>query len=345
MFNSARFKLTFWYVVIILLVNATISGLFFIRTRAVLEQEYLRIERRMQRQESGLPVGPGPMPQVRLDLLADDLELAQRLILMQLVIINVIILVIVATAAYILAGKTLAPLQRSHEAQQQFITDAAHELKTPLTAMKTSLEVALMDQGLNRDSIMVLKENLEEVNSLQQLTERLLQIAKNGHQPTPHRAVLINSVVQKAVKTIRPLAGEKQIKIVSKLTPTNPSIWGDEASLKELIAILLDNAVRYSPEQTQISVTTTASDDKVVLMVSDQGIGIPRQQLPRIFQRFYRVNQDRTNDDIHGYGLGLSIAKKIIIEHQATLAIKSKPGEGSTFTISFPRLSDQAALG
>ncbi|MBI4137508.1 hypothetical protein HY469_05605, partial [Candidatus Roizmanbacteria bacterium] len=178
MFHSARIRLTLWYTLIILFITVTISALFYIRTVVVFERNIERIEERLQQD----------FPK-RMLIIHENVHLPSRFIprdssdfkhdiIMQLVGVNSIIVAIVAGASYILSGLTLGPIQRAHEEQKRFVSDAAHELKTPVTALKTSLEVNLMDKKLDRHAKSILKENLEDVSGLEKLTESLLKLAR-----------------------------------------------------------------------------------------------------------------------------------------------------------------------
>jgi signal transduction histidine kinase len=145
---------------------------------------------------------------------------------------------------------------------------------------------------------------------------------------------LINDIVDVVIEKVKPIAVKKQIKIIAKTG--KEIISGDRKSIEELLVILLDNAIKYSPEKTEIDILTKVKDAKVIIEVKDQGIGIDEKDLPFIFDRFYRTDKSRTKQNVVGYGLGLSIAKRIVALHNGTIDVKSKVGKGSVFTIKFP---------
>lgn len=146
---------------------------------------------------------------------------------------------------------------------------------------------------------------------------------------------MLSEVIDHAVKKVLPLAKKKHIEIQSQ-QPEQYSLKGDKQSLKQLFVILLDNAIKYSSSKTTVTITTKKSDHSVSIDIADQGIGIEKKDISRIFDRFYRIDNSRTRQEVSGYGLGLSIAKKIVDEHKGTLSVKSEKGKGTTFTIQLP---------
>lgn len=288
MFNSARLKLTAWYLLVIMLVSVTFSMMIFQMQVA----EWSRFERRFH--------------------FVFAQEAAERLTVF-LVVINGGILVVSGSLGYFLAGKTLKPIKEMVEEQNRFIADASHELRTPLTALKSALEVNLRDKKL-------LKDCLEQVNKLQSLTESLLQLSNNSLKL---EKVNFSEIVKTAIAEIEPKA--KQKGIVVKKAFEEAFVLGDKYALTDLVVILLDNAIKYSPKKTVVTVGLQEN----ILTVSDQGIGIAEKDLPHIFNRFYRADPARTG----GYGLGLSIAKKIVEAHQGTIEIASEVNKGTTVTV------------
>jgi signal transduction histidine kinase len=279
-------------------------------------------------QNDDLPLSAPPDPQV--------ISEARNRITEGLIGINLIILVFSALAGYFLAGRTLRPIKNMVDEQNRFITDASHEINTPLTSLKTSIEVNLRDKDFNLDKAkQVLLSNLEEVNSLQVLSSELIEITQyqkvNGNFNLAK--VDVADVLKSAVLKIKPQADKKKITIISKTTKA--FVNADARSLTELFTILLDNAVKYSPEKTNIQVESKSTDSKIKIIVKDNGIGIDKKDLPFIFERFYRADASRTKQQITGYGLGLSIAKRIVDLHGGTISAESIKEKGTTFTMVF----------
>lgn len=335
-FDSARAKLTLWYLLLILLISSTLSALVYGRVSSILSREYDRLETQFQQQ---LPELAGPIRQrviiARRESIA-DLVAIKRAIFLQLVMVNAGIVVVFSIGGYILSGITLRPIAEVHAKQRRFIGDAAHELKTPITALKTTLEVHLLDPKLSNQTKKMVKENLEDVGNLEKLTESLLKLANVTDQKLPLVPVPIGQIIDSAVKFLQATAKKKKITFaVTKNEAT--MVKGDQGALLDLLIILLDNAVKYSPAKSTITITQSTKGRMVLLTVSDQGIGIKKQDLPFIFDRFYRADHARTASKVKGYGLGLAVAAKIIDQHHGTIAVKSTENVGTTFSIFLPR--------
>jgi signal transduction histidine kinase len=332
MFKKARLKLTAWYLVIIM----TISLFFSFVIYNVLSNE---VERFAKIQKNQIEYrfhyfnnSPPPPFLTDPDLI---IEVKQRIFL-RLAEINLLILVIAGTLGYFLAGKTLDPIAKMMEEQNRFISDASHELRTPLTALKTSLEVNLRDQNLTVSSAKnIIRHNIEQVNKLQMLTDNLLELAqhKNSNNKKYFQIVSIKKIIDEVVKKMIPLAQKKQITIKKKLLEAH--IKGNPESLNNLFTILLDNAIKYSPDKSQVVISAQKNEKSVTLFFEDNGFGISQKDLPHIFDRFYRADQARSKDQTEGYGLGLAIAKKIVEDHQGLIKVKSKLNQGTTFQIVF----------
>jgi signal transduction histidine kinase len=222
--------------------------------------------------------------------------------------------------------------------QNRFITDASHELNTPLTALKTSLEVNLRNKQLNLEEAKeVLQSNLEDVNSLQSLSEELMGVVmyqkQNGNFKMEKIALPV--VIKSAVEKVKSLAEKK--KIIIKVDIAKAFVIGDEKSLRELFVILLDNAIKYSANKTLISLTAKKEDSLIEVTVEDTGAGIKKEDLPHIFDRFYRADRSRTKQRVGGYGLGLSIAKRIVTLHNGSIRVESEIGKGSAFIVTLPK--------
>jgi len=334
MFNQARLKLTLWYTLILLAISGSLSILFYIRTAGAVDRQFAVIEQRLQRERAGLGL---TLPQLAaLKILPTEIAEAKQKIINQLLWVNGTVLLVFVGAGYFLSGKTLRPIQAVMDEQKRFIGDAAHELKTPLTALKTSLEVNLMDQKLPDPARQVLEENLEDVNRLQSLTENLLQLARQENNTVIFATVPINNVVDSAFQQLHTLAEQKMIRLVWNNVPEDWTIQAHRDSLVQLLIILLDNAIKYSPTNTAVTVSTQRARGNLILRIQDQGIGIAKHHLPYIFDRFYRVDDARSKEGRGGYGLGLSVAQKIVNQHHGSISVESELGRGTTFTVMLP---------
>ncbi|MBU4210487.1 HAMP domain-containing histidine kinase [Patescibacteria group bacterium] len=327
MFKSARIKLTIYYLVIIMIISGVFSLFIYTRVNFQLKRSLTNIERRFNTERV-----PPPLH----SLLDQDLKNAQKSLLFLLIYTNGVILFFSATAGYFLAGKTLKPIEKAMKKQKTFIADASHELRTPLTALKTSMEVDLRTKKLSKQTKEILKSNLSDVNNLNSLTNNLLRLAKQDDNSNnlKLKTTKIADVVNKALKSIDPLAKQKKIKVRISPEPKNQTVRGDSDLLTELLIILLDNAIKYTPKKGSVLVATQTTKKYLILKIKDTGIGISKQHIPHIFDRFYRVDVSRSKQ--MGFGLGLSLAKKIITQHQGSISVKSEIRHGSTFTLRLP---------
>jgi signal transduction histidine kinase len=268
-----------------------------------------------------------------------DYDAGAHRILLRLVGFNIIVLVAAGGASYWLAKRTLQPIEEAHEQQKRFTADVSHELRTPLTALRMESEVALLNEKAGKQELRAtLGSNLEEISKLEALINNLLRLARleadELHQG--FSALETGKVVGEAIKQIKPLAAARTITV--KHTGKGASVQGDHDSLIQLLVILLDNAVKYSKPGGEIHIVSAVSDDTVQLSVEDKGIGIERQALERVFDRFYRADSSRQKATQAGYGLGLSIAKMITDVHGGTIILSSEAGKGTTATVSLPIL-------
>jgi heavy metal sensor kinase len=232
----------------------------------------------------------------------------------------------------------LERLQRVFESQRRFVGDAAHELKTPLTAMKGNLEVALQRDRSSEEYRDVLSTSLGQVEHLARLVKSLLTLTQfaGEHPPIELKPILMEPLVKELVSELSILAEEKGCLITAHLQEV-PHVLGDVGQLKQLVINLLDNAIRHTPKSGSVTVTMQSSADKVLLTVKDTGSGIATEHLPHIFERFYRADRARDRES-GGTGLGLAIAQEIALAHNGTINVQSEIGKGSVFTVSLPTL-------
>ncbi len=232
----------------------------------------------------------------------------------------------------------LERLQGVFESQTRFIGDAAHELKTPLTAMKGNLEVGLQRDRSTEEYRDVLSTTLGQVEHLTRLVKSLLTLTQfsGEHPPIDRKPVLLEPLVKELVSELSILAEEKGCLFTARIQEV-PKILGDAGQLKQLVINLLDNAIRHTSQGESVTVTLQSSENTVLLTVEDTGSGIGTEHLPHIFTRFYRADRARDRES-GGTGLGLAIAKEIVLAHHGTINVRSEVGKGSAFTVSLPTL-------
>lgn len=335
MFHSARIKLTAWYLLIIMLISMAFSLAIYRVLSNELEQ-FARIQRiRIERERRYL----GGVDLKKTSIIPDPelIEDVKDHLKIILLIINGTILVISGGIGYFLAGRTLKPIKDMVDEQNRFIADASHEFRTPLTALKSNIEVTLMDKKFTlSEAKRVLEDSLGDINKLQSLSDALLRLAQYQQQNGNHtvQTVSVTHIVDEAVKSVAQLSKQKNITITKHVE--EQKVEGDDRSLTEVLVILLDNAIKYSAKDTEVAISAKKVDSHVALCIADQGPGIDEKDLPHIFDRFYRADKSRSKNDISGYGLGLSIAKKIITSHQGTIKVKSENKKGTTFIVTLP---------
>ncbi len=331
MFLKARLKLTAWYLLIIMLVSLIFSAIIY---RGLIN-EVERFER-MQRTrfERRLEIR-GPFKPLPVN--AELIEEVKKRILIRLFLINSGILILAGTLGYFLAGQTLQPIKQMVEEQNRFISDASHELRTPLTALKSAFEVFLRDKRVNVSQARnLIKESLTDINKLQALTDSLLKLAQY-QKPQNHlklTKVNLNQVINQAIRKVKPLTIRKAIKIKATLQPV--TVMGNNFSLLDLLVILLDNAIKYSFKNSQITINLTTTNKHALVSITNVGPGIAPKDLPYIFNRFYQADTARSKQNGNGYGLGLAIAKEIVDLHRGSIEVKSTPGEQTTFVVKLP---------
>ncbi len=332
MFRQARIKLTAWYLAIIMAISLSFSGvIYFGINRELTRIETFQRARQEERQELGPILEQLRVERQRLGLpgfstpsnfnVPDPaiISEARRSLIATLGVVNLAILGMAGLAGYFLAGRTLRPIKEMVDEQKEFISNASHELRTPLTSLKTETEVALSGKMTLAEATALLKSNLEEVNKMQALSNYLLKLNRyeEGREismtKVDLREVVLNAIGKRKVKTNL----KKSI------------VVGNKDALTELVTILLDNAFKYSPKGSEVSVKVKDG----TIEVHDNGIGISKEDLPHIFDRFFRADSSRSKIKADGYGLGLSIAKSIAELHHGTIGVESKVGKGTTFKV------------
>lgn len=257
-------------------------------------------------------------------------------ILARLVLINLIVLLGGAAVSYILARRTLEPIEVAMESQRRFASDASHELRTPLATIQTENEIALRSKNLSlARSKELLASNLEEVQRLQALSDGLLRLARQDETQLELGPVLVSDCVSEATHALQKAADGKSIKIESKVG--NTVALANDNALSQILSILIDNAIKYSPPKTTVRITSNIKNNEVKITVADEGPGIIAADIPHIFERFYRADQSRTKQTVTGHGLGLALARQLIEQLDGQITVQSKPTKGTKFTIHLSR--------
>ena len=230
--------------------------------------------------------------------------------------------------------------EKEERERRLFVSNVSHELRTPLTSVKSYLEA--LDEGALSEPVApdFIKVSLDETNRMMRMVTDLLHLSRIDNATSHLDVELINftafiTFILNRFDKMRGLDEEKKYELVRDYPITSVWIEIDTDKMTQVIDNILNNAIKYSPDGGKITVTMKTTDDQMILSISDQGLGIPKQDLPRIFDRFYRVDRARSRAQ-GGTGLGLSIAKEIIKQHKGFIWAKSEYGKGSTFTIVLP---------
>ncbi len=333
MFRSATFKLTMWYLAIVMIISLCFSMVLYNVATNELDRGLRNETKRLYDKYPSIIEGT---PTLRP---GEDYDDGAHRIFLRLALFNLIVLVGAGFSGYWLARRTLRPIEQAHEQQKRFTADVSHELRTPLTALRMESEVALMNKKTGANDLRkTIGSNLEEVTKLEALVNNLLRLAhletdelRSNFTPVDGQAV-----VKTALKRVGQVASSRHISMKSKMEDL--PLEGDKNSLVQLVVILLDNAIKYSPDNSVVEVETRIADKKAVISVKDRGRGIDPIALEHVFDRFYRADKSRAKggDMPEGYGLGLSIAKMIADLHDGSIRLESRAKEGTTATVTLP---------
>lgn len=252
-----------------------------------------------------------------------------------LAIIGVLALIIATVVGHILSGRAMVPLKTAYEKQRQFAADASHELRTPLAVVMASAELLQNDKSITSPFLkQVIDDVRDEVKKMTKLVSDLLVVARSDNKALklkPQKFDLAGLIEQTA-RLMQPLAEQKKITITADgLSKTD--VQADEQKIRQLVLILVDNAVKYTPEGGTVTVRLlSAEKGRVRFSVADTGIGIAPENQEKIFDRFFRVDKARSRE-MGGNGLGLAIAREIVKLHKGRIAVDSELGKGTTFTV------------
>ncbi len=227
-------------------------------------------------------------------------------------------------------------LHNSFAQTRQFSSDASHELRTPLTIIRGEIELALRNEKTPEEYRTILSSTLEEILRLKSIIDNLLTLGKAdyGVYDMKLEEVHLDSLIKDLYDDSEMLAETKHIKV--ELKKTEPvTIVGDKGRLRQLFLNIVDNAIKYTPDGGHVAISVERHNGSALVEVEDSGIGIPKQDLDKIFDRFYRVDKARSRE-MGGTGLGLSIAKWIVELHRGTISVESEMNKGSKFTVRLP---------
>ena len=269
--------------------------------------------------------------------IADKLELEDRYadLIWAFLGAAVVAVFLVAVGGGMLARKSTAPIEMTMANMRRFMADAAHELKTPIAILRTNADVALQ-QSRDEDGYRAALRSVEdESRRLGGLVDHLLVLARAdaGERKPQKSPLFLDDIAADCMSAGRVMADRKGVELAVDKFEETP-IDGDPALIRELLMILLDNAIKYTRPGGSVTMNIAMKDSRAMIRIQDSGVGILSKDLPNVFQRFYRGESGR--DEQNGAGLGLSIAKWIAEEHGAEISLASAPDEGTTVVVMFP---------
>lgn len=332
MFESATLKLTAWYLLILVIISLIFSVIIFEISTTEIQSRLQHFQVRLEGRETIVTV-PGSD-----SLRQAQTRMAQTNIFIGLLYMNLVVVGLGGVGSYFLARRSLGPIEAAHEAQSRFTSDASHELRTPLAVMKSEIQVALRDPKVTKAELQALLEsNLEEVDSLTQLSETLLNLSRLDFENIPTNQPV---ALEETLNEVRKALGAGNARLVFKLPKQPVKIEANQTMVKDLLKIVLDNALKYSSPDSVVTVEIADNGRNACITTTNTGPGIASKDIEHIFDRFYRADRSRNHQSqTKGYGLGLSLAKKITDLHDGSIVAKSKPGKMTTFCITLPKVS------
>ncbi|WP_062200227.1 sensor histidine kinase [Massilibacterium senegalense] len=242
-----------------------------------------------------------------------------------------------------MSKKAMVPIATSFQRQREFVADASHELRTPLAILHSSLEVLEAEEELSLFSKQIVDDMKDETKRMTALVGDLLTLARADSDAIQleKQTFSLPPVVDAMTRSFQRLADKKEISFLVT-RPDDVVVYADEKRIQQLFYILLDNAMKYTPTKGTVYVQVNVQNDKLIIEITDSGIGISKQEISRIFDRFYRVDKARSRK-LGGSGLGLSIAQWIVDAHHGTITVQSVEQQGTTFHLTLPIVTKEGA--
>lgn len=237
----------------------------------------------------------------------------------------------------VMFNEMLDSIQRSVEAQKRFTSDVSHEIRSPLTSLRGSIEVMLRKRRTPEEYEELLRNNLSDIVRLSRIAESLLFLARADNDTVELRRnrIDVNEILRNVVESL----GYDGLSLIEQFHD-DIEVDGDEDLLEQAFSNIISNAVKYTPRGGTVTIMTEREEDSINITIRDTGVGIPADEIPHIFERFYRVDKERSRKS-GGTGLGLAIAHWIINAHKGKIMVKSEVGNGSDFIVIFPATARQ----
>lgn len=323
-FSKASIRLTVYYAAGVFLVLALFS--FLVYTLFVRNLEF-------DSDDGGYVIAT----QLREPLDADEAhkaEDARERLMSTLLFVDLIALLLIIIVSYLLSRATLRPIEKSYIRQKRFVSDAAHELRTPLAVMKAGAEVLVSGKPTQTEYASFVTESLNEINFMSQMTDNLLFLARRDAAPKTHlpSVVSLSHLCEHTVALMRPYALSRRVAL-SGTVEEDVSVRGYDVNISRLLMNVLKNAIDYNKQNGIVELSLSRRGKDVFLEVRDTGIGIAPEDMEHIFDRFYKADTSRGSGYTEGSGLGLSIVKEIVDEMHGSVSVSSDVGKGTSVKI------------
>ncbi len=296
---------------------------------------------RQQEKQLGAYEGFVVQDVIAVSIVDSEIDLLKNLLWIMFVSLLAGMLAIIL-AGYLLARRAMIPIETAWRRQQQFVSDASHELRSPITGIYSNAELMLRHPGRTvAEESARIDTIMKESMRLKKLIASLLTLARSdaGKAELQLAAVDVGALIARVAESFRPLEEIEQIGLEVRVQP-GLAVKGDQERLHQLLVILLDNAFRHTRRGGRVVITGAKTDKHILIGVADTGSGIAPEDLPRIFDRFFRGDKARTRDG-GGTGLGLAIASWIVDKHRGKIAAESELGRGTTFTVTLPAIKNK----
>jgi signal transduction histidine kinase len=273
-------------------------------------------------------------PALQIGRLLDDQARILQQYLTGLLVLGSLAILALGAGSWWLSGRSISPAQQAWDQQQTFVSNASHELRTPLTLIRATAEYGLR-QNPGAEQAQILNDILQEEDYMNRLVDDLLLLSRlDTHRlELARQTIQLSELLTETSRQVEKIAASKGVEI--KLGKNQGSVWGDPKRLRQVLLILLDNALRFTPSGGVIRLETLAQGKLCGVSVQDNGAGIPAQDLPHVFDRFYQAPRPG-GDDSRNNGLGLSIAKSLVEAQGGSIAISSQEGKGTSVSLWLP---------
>lgn len=328
-FRRSLWKLTFLYVMVLAVILLVSSSVIYTAFSTRLERRYGEFQI-VPTNRPGVAILQ-PSTHTRRDV--------QHELIYALIFVNGILLIVAGVASHGLALITLQPLKESYESQRRFLADASHELRTPVSILKLSLENEITDENTALAQRIRAQSHLEEVDRMSNLVSDLLTLSRLGEQKPREenriKPVNLSLLITGIFERLTPLAKKNSTTLTMQPMKEDITIVSDEEHITTALTNIVKNAIVYNKKGGTVDIQLDTDNSNAIVKVRDSGIGIPPNDLTKIFERFYRTDKSRSRTT-GGSGLGLSIVRASIQKIGGTIAIDSTPDHGTTVTVHIP---------